>query len=102
MTDEDIQKLARAIVLEVATLIAKPAPTAPPKQSAPAVVVRWMSVSMYAKRVSYSRTTVQKWIKVGLPTVPGARGSRVEVAAADEWIKAGGVRRVKELSRCDA
>jgi hypothetical protein len=94
VTDEEIQKLAKALVSEVLGMIApKPAPS----PIAPPLEARWMRIADFAKRVGYSRTTIQNWVKAGMPAVETARGHRIEVRPAEEWIKMGGPRRAAHL-----
>lgn len=53
---------------------------------------RLMTVKSYAKRAGYATSTVQRWVKMGIPHVPSGRGVRIKVAAADAWIESGGAR----------
>lgn len=52
---------------------------------------RWAKVEEYARHVKHSRSWVFAQIKKGLPY----RGGRIPVREADEFIKAGGLRRRK-------
>lgn len=95
MTDEEIQKLAKALVGQVVEMLSRkpepPTPAATPGRP------RWMKVKDYAAHAGCSRTTVQTWIKAGLPAAKTTRGHRVDVPAADEWIKMGGIQRLGHL-----
>ncbi len=86
----DHRELAKAIVDE---LLDRLAPKAPPLAPKAVDEPRYLTISAYAKRVGWSRSTVQTWVRAGLPTVDGRGGARVDVRAADEWIKLGGIAR---------
>lgn len=85
MTEDDAKKLARALVDELFSRIA-PRPTPPTTTSEDPV---FMKVAQYAKRRGYSRSTIQLYLKQGMPSVNGRGGRRVDVRAADEWIRMG-------------
>lgn len=96
MDEKDVEKIAQATArLLVAELAKALGVLAPPPPPAPKAEPKYLGVSAFAARVGRSRTTVQNWIKLGLPTVPGRRGHLVKVGAADEWLKMGALRHAR-------
>lgn len=87
MTDQEADRIADLVVEKLARRLATPVSPAP----APPVK-KFATVSEYAERVGYSRSTVGAWVKSGLPCVSSGRGHRVNVAAADAWLAAGGAK----------
>ena len=80
LTDDDARKLAHAFVDALVSrlstdtrVVAAPEP-------------RYMRVVDFAARVGYSRTTVQSWIRAGMPALRAGRGHRVDVRAAEAWL----------------
>ena len=90
MTEDDARKLARAIVDEVFSRFgSQPAQPQPPPPSEPL----FMKVSAYAKTRGFARSTIQEYLDAGLPCVAGRGGRRVDVRAADAWIRMGAAAR---------
>jgi hypothetical protein len=50
----------------------------------------FMSVGAYAERIGVSLRSAWNLVREGLPTVGKGRLRRVDVAAADAWMRAGG------------
>ena len=76
MNSEETKALAEEIVrslLERVGLVVSPAPAV----AANPEPIYMTAAGKYAKRVGYGRTTVLKWVRAGMPSVPsGRRGSR--------------------------
>lgn len=87
MTEDDARKIARALLDELFARIggAAPVAAAPPPSDEPT----FMKVAAYAKKRGYARSTIQKYLDAGMPSVPGRGGRRVDVRAADAWIRMG-------------
>lgn len=97
MTEDEARVLGRAFAEGFLDALAGRR-VAPEANAAPtAAEPKWMTVSSYARSRGFARSTVTQWVAAGLPTVPGGSGQRVEVRAADEWIKAGGAARAVRL-----
>lgn len=87
MTDDDAKKLARALVDEVFARLGgglvrrdiKPDNAEP----------QFMKVSAFAKSRGFARSTVQGYLKAGMPSIAMRGGKRVDAKAADEWIRLG-------------
>jgi len=91
--DREIAALVRL------ALLAHPATEGPPVAPAESVSVaasppplglpapEFMKVDEYATRVGYSPRTIANFIREGLPTVGRRRLLRIDVEAADEWIR---------------
>jgi hypothetical protein len=59
---------------------------APPASEEPV----YMRVAAYAKRAQISERHVWSLVRKGMPTVGSGRSRRVDVARADEWLRAHG------------
>lgn len=93
MTDRDlIRVLGEAFRRVGEQLLQETAFPAPPPRKEP----RFMPVSAYAKSRGYAASTVRAWVALGLPVAQSRRGFRVEVALADEWLRAGGASQAVE------
>jgi len=88
MTDDDARKLARAFVQELRGLLGGHVV----QRTEPSDPV-FMKIGAYAKSRGYSRSTIQEYLNAGMPHVGGRGGRRVDVRAADEWIKMGAAAR---------
>jgi hypothetical protein len=88
VSELDYKELARAVVDELLSRIAPPAPPATVSRIEP----KFLKVTDYAKRAGVSRSTVQAWVKRGMPHAPAPHGARIEVGPADEWLRQGGAR----------
>lgn len=86
MTEEELRKVAGYMVDALVERLSErqPEPTAT-VSSEP----RWMNVTQYAKRSGFSRSTLYKYIRQGLPGAEAQGGFRVDVRAADKWISQG-------------
>lgn len=88
MTEDDARKIARALLDELFARIgggSAPIAAAAPSSDEPT----FMKVATYAKKRGYARSTIQKYLDAGMPSVPGRGGRRVDVRAADAWIRMG-------------
>jgi len=51
---------------------------------------QWMRISEFARAHGYAQRTVASWVKLGMPHVGTGRHCRIQVAAAEQWLRDGG------------
>jgi len=91
VTDEDAKRLARALVDEVMSRLGST-----PVAAQATTEAKYMKVTDYAKRSGFCRSTVQELVRAGMPAIKvGKRGHKIDVRAADEWLRHGGAARVE-------
>ena len=50
----------------------------------------YATIDSFAEMLIVSRTTVKRWLKLGLPSVCVGRSRRIQIAQAHAWLLAGG------------
>lgn len=81
---------------QLATLFSPGAPATKPE-------VKFMKLAAYARHIDASLRYVKGLRPKGLPVVGSGRGLRVDVAAADDWLRRRGAQpTIEELARANA
>ena len=57
----------------------------------------WMTIEDYARRRGVSRSTIYRWIKLGMPVSKRGRVVRVDVEGADAWNEPEAIERNAEV-----
>ncbi len=98
MTEDEARMIGRALASAlIEALVSHVAPKVETKPQPQRSDPKWMPVAKYARSRGYSRATVNAFVAAGMPSVPSGSGCRVDVRAADEWVKSGGAQRARRL-----